>query len=60
MRNCPPEREGEQVEEREKVLQIHSAANLFPLLEGPEFESLVRDIRTHGLCEPVVCWRTRS
>jgi ParB-like chromosome segregation protein Spo0J len=36
------------------VTGFHSADNLLPLLEGPEFESLVRDIRTHGLCEPII------
>jgi ParB-like chromosome segregation protein Spo0J len=36
------------------VTGFHSAANLLPLLEGPEFESLVRDIHTHGLCEPII------
>ena len=42
------------MEERDTVLAFHSAANLLPLLGGPEFESLVRDIRTHGLCEPII------
>ena len=36
------------------MLGFHWAANLLPLLEGSEFESLVRDIRTHGLCEPII------
>ena len=42
------------MEERNTVLAFHSAANLLPLLGNPEFESLVRDIRTHGLCEPII------
>jgi ParB-like chromosome segregation protein Spo0J len=34
--------------------EFHSLAELFPLLEGADFEELVSDIRKHGLQEPVV------
>jgi N6-adenosine-specific RNA methylase IME4/ParB-like chromosome segregation protein Spo0J len=36
------------------MLEFHSLANLFPLIEGQEFEALVADVREHGVREPVV------
>jgi len=39
-----------------KGLEFHEAANLFPLLEGEEYETFKADIVEHGLLEPgVLC-----
>lgn len=38
---------------RYDVLEFHSVANLFPIVEGEEFDLLVDDIRTNGLIEPI-------
>ncbi len=35
-------------------LEFHSLANLFPLVDGDEFDALVQDISANGLQEPVV------
>lgn len=34
-------------------LEFHPLAEIFPLIEGPEFRDLTEDIRQHGVREPV-------
>jgi ParB-like chromosome segregation protein Spo0J len=35
-------------------MDFHPVANLFPLLEGPDFDAFVEDVRSHGLQQPIV------
>lgn len=39
------------------AIPFHPLANLFPLIEGSDFEALCADISEHGLRNPVLIWR---
>jgi N6-adenosine-specific RNA methylase IME4/ParB-like chromosome segregation protein Spo0J len=41
------------------TLEFHPLAAIFPLIEGPDFDELVTDIREHGLHEPVVLFEDK-
>lgn len=40
-------------------LDIHEAADLFPLMKGQEYQELVESIKTHGLLKPIELFEER-
>lgn len=40
-------------------MEFHEVANLFPLIEGQEFEELVKDIKENGLQQPIWTYKNK-
>lgn len=39
------------------ALEFHPFANLFPLIEGADFDNLVEDVRARGVHDPIDLWQ---
>jgi N6-adenosine-specific RNA methylase IME4/anti-sigma28 factor (negative regulator of flagellin synthesis) len=39
---------------KEKAMEFHEAADIFPLMQGEEFENLVADVKRNGLLDDIV------
>lgn len=53
--------DGETTEEWKVTMELefHEYANLFPLIEGKEFDELVEDVKAHGVREPIVLYNSK-
>lgn len=40
-------------------MEFHPVADLFPLIDGPDFDQLCEDIKAHGLLETIKTWQEK-